>query len=186
MKKVKIVAPDKPWPEGLKSLPTPDRRLASMALQRNTLRILLSIFSVLLLTMVLCFDAIAKETPWLITPEEAALAPAEEDGVRTRGLSDAGPCIEVAKPAEGEILTGATEILIRFLPKTVTIDLTSLKVTLLKFISIDLTDRLKPYIDAAGINVKDVKVPTGTYRVRISLSDTQGKTTSKELAFEVR
>jgi len=158
-----------------------------MTLKRPALTLFPSVLLGFLLTAVLCLDAaFAKETPWLITPEEAALAPAEEDGIRTRGLSDAGPGVEVVKPAEGEILTGAAEILVRFLPKTITIDLTSLKVTLLKFIPIDLTDRLKPYIDAAGINVKDVKVPTGTYRVRISLSDAQGKTTSKELAFEVR
>lgn len=96
------------------------------------------------------------------------------------------PVVEVVKPEDGGVLSGPAEILVRFLPKTVAIDLTSLKVTLLKFISIDLTDRLKPYVNLQGITVKDAKVPTGTYRVRISLSDTQGKTTAKEIAFEIR
>lgn len=127
-----------------------------------------------------------EEQSWLISPDEAALAPAQDDGIRSRGLSDAGPGIEIVKPEEGAVIPGAAEILIRFLPKNVTIDLTSLKVTLLKFISIDLTDRLKPYVNLDGIAVKDAKVPTGTYRVRISLSDSQGKTSTREISFEIR
>lgn len=78
------------------------------------------------------------------------------------------------------------EILIRFLPKSVTIDLSSLKVTLLKFIPIDLTDRLKSYVNQDGIMVKEAKVPTGAYRVRITLSDVQGKTSMREISFEIR
>lgn len=87
--------------------------------------------------------AATGEHDWLISPEEAALAPTEDDGIRSRSLSDAGPEIDIVKPSEGEVVPSPAEILIRFLPKTVTIDLTSLKVTLLKFIPIDLTDRMK-------------------------------------------
>lgn len=123
---------------------------------------------------------------WLITPNEAALAPATDDGIRPRGLNDAGPGIEIVRPMEGEVVPSPAEILIRFLPKTVTIDLSSLKVTLLKFIPIDLTERLKPYVKPDGIVVKDAKVPTGSYRVRIALSDAQGKTSTREISFEIR
>lgn len=128
----------------------------------------------------------ASSDNWLITPDEAALAPAVDDGIRPRGLNDAGPGIEVVRPKEGEIVPNPAEILIRFLPKTVTIDLSSLKVTLLKFIPIDLTDRLKPYVNPDGIAVKDAKVPAGAYRVRITLSDAQGKTSMREISFEIR
>ncbi len=123
---------------------------------------------------------------WLITPDEAAAAPAQDDGIRSRGLTDAGPGIEVVRPKEGEIVPSPAEILIRFLPKSVTIDLSSLKVTLLKFIPIDLTDRLKSYVNQDGIMVKEAKVPTGAYRVRITLSDVQGKTSMREISFEIR
>jgi hypothetical protein len=145
------------------------------------------LIAVVITTSISTDHSFAKEDQsWLITPDEAALAPAEDDGIRSRGLSDAGPGIEIVKPEEGAVIPGAAEILIRFLPKTVTIDLTSLKITLLKFISIDLTDRLKPYVNLDGIAVKDAKVPTGTYRVRISLSDFQGKTSTREISFEIR
>lgn len=123
---------------------------------------------------------------WLITPDEAALAPAQDDGIRSRALSDAGPGIEIVRPTEGAIVPSPAEILIRFLPKSVTIDLSSLKVTLLKFIPIDLTDRLKSYVNQDGIMVKEAKVPTGAYRVRITLSDVQGKTSMREISFEIR
>lgn len=128
----------------------------------------------------------ASSDNWLITPDEAALAPAVDDGIHPRGLNDAGPGIEIVRPTEGAIVPSPAEILIRFLPKSVTIDLSSLKVTLLKFIPIDLTDRLKPYVNLNGIAVKDAKVPTGTYRVRITLADAQGKTSTREISFEVQ
>jgi hypothetical protein len=128
----------------------------------------------------------ASPDSWLITPDEAVLAPAVDDGIRSRALSDAGPGIEIVKPAEGEIVPSPAEILIRFLPKSVAVDLSSLKVTLLKFIPIDLTDRLKPYVSPNGIVVKEANVPTGAYRVRITLSDAQGKTSMREISFEIR
>ncbi len=84
------------------------------------------------------------------------------------------------------VIPSPTELLVRFLPKTVTIDLTSLKVTLLKFIPIDLTDRLKPYVSVDGIIMKDARVPSGGYRVRIVLADAQGKTSVREMSFEVQ
>lgn len=93
----------------------------------------------------------ASSANWLITPGEAALVPAVGDGIRPRGLSDAGLGIENVRPKEGEIVPNPSEILIRFLPKTVTIDLASPKVTLLKFIPIDLTDRLKRYVNSDRI-----------------------------------
>ncbi len=128
----------------------------------------------------------ASPDSWLITPDEAVLAPAIDDGIRSRALSDAGPGIEIVKPAEGEIVPSPAEIMIRFLPKSVAVDLSSLKVTLLKFIPIDLTDRLKPYVNPNGIAVKEANVPAGAYRVRITLSDAQGKTSMREISFEIR
>ena len=123
---------------------------------------------------------------WLITPAEAVLAPAQDEGIRSRALNDAGPGIEFIKPLDGAVVSSPAQILIRFLPKTVTIDLTTVKVTLLKFIPIDLTDRLKPYISFDGIILKDAKVPPGRYRVRIALADAQGKTSAREMSFEVQ
>lgn len=132
-------------------------------------------------------SAMAGQIGWLITPDEAALAPPSADQmIRPRGLSSDGPGIEIVKPEDGESIPSPAELLIRFIPKTGSIDLASLKVTLLKFISIDLTDRLRPYVNSDGIAMKDAKVPAGSYRVRISLADTAGKVSSRELSFEVR
>src|SRR5262245_38541761 len=131
-------------------------------------------------------NALKEDRAWLITPEEAALDPSTDQDIQARGLSDDGPRIEIVKPKQGELVPSPAEILIQFVPRRVTIDLTSLKVTQLKFISIDLTERLKPYISMQGISVKDAKVPAGTYRVRISLSDESGTTTTKEISFVIQ
>ena len=59
---------------------------------------------------------------WLITPDQAALAPAQDADIQARGLSDAGPRIEILKPKQGELVSSPAEILVQFLPKTETID----------------------------------------------------------------
>src|SRR5262245_31826847 len=78
----------------------------------------------------------SEQSSWLITPNEAALAPADAlEDIKSRSLNEAGPNIDVVKPQDGEDAGSPAEILVRFLPRAATIDLTSLKVTLLKFIS---------------------------------------------------
>ena len=41
------------------------------------------------------------------------------------------------------------------------------------------------YATADGIQVKEAKIPSGKHRVRITVSDTAGSTTVKELMLEV-
>jgi hypothetical protein len=56
------------------------------------------------------------------------------------------------------------------------------KVKLLKFITIDITDRVKAYITQEGIHVKSVKsvkVPKGKHRIEFSIADNQGRRASK-------
>ena len=71
------------------------------------------------------------------------------------------------------------------MPKTGPVDLTSLKVTVVKFLPFDITDRLRDYATADGIQVKEAKIPVGKHIVRISVADTQGARSIKEIEFEV-
>ena len=131
--------------------------------------------------------AFAGSEIWLITPEEAAMAPAAEKSlIQSRGLSESGPAIEVVKPTDGGEAPSPLEILIRFAARTETVDLSSLKVSLLKFITIDITDRVRPYATASGIDVKEAKIPAGKHRVRISVADTKGDVSTRDVSFEVR
>jgi hypothetical protein len=62
--------------------------------------------------------AIAGSDAWLITPEEAAMASAPEESlIQRRGLSEAGPVIEIVKPVEGGSAPSPLEILIRFVAR---------------------------------------------------------------------
>lgn len=129
----------------------------------------------------------AAQNEWLITPDEAALAPApEEESIRSRGLTDAGPRIDIVKPVDDVPQASPFEIQIRFYPRAAAVKPESVKVQLVKFISIDITDRVKPYLSGSGLEVKEAKIPSGTHRVRISVSDEQGATSSREMELEVK
>ena len=126
---------------------------------------------------------------WLITPEEAAMAPALEagKGLLEVGREDitAGPVIDVVEPANGSREPMPVQVLIRFTALSEPLDLASLKVFLIKFIQIDITDRIRPYVTPDGIQVKEAKIPPGKHRVRISLADRTGAVSVREVAFEV-
>lgn len=130
---------------------------------------------------------VGAEELWLISPEEAAARPASEDSlIRSRGLNDRGPKIDVLKPVEDTPQQSPLEILIRFYPNPAAVNPESVKVQLVKFISIDITDRVKPYLSETGIDVKEAKIPAGTHLVRISVSDGKGETSSREIELQVR
>lgn len=140
---------------------------------------------------VLCLaSAVHAETgDWLITPEEAAMAPPAQPprGIVGVGREDIsiGPIIEVVEPLNGGRGPMPIQVLIRFTPRAEPIDLASLKVTLVKFIQIDITDRIRPFVTPEGIQVKEAKIPPGKHRVRITVSDKAGDLSVKEVSFEV-
>ena len=138
--------------------------------------------------------ATAGNAVWLITPEEAAMpaAPSEEGGLKGgtpfdigREGPDIGPIIEVIKPTEGVPQQAPIEVAIRFTPRQQQIDLKSLKVAVVKFISIDITDRVRPYLSEEGIQIPDAKLPSGEHTVRISLSDVTGAVSVKQATIKV-
>jgi hypothetical protein len=140
---------------------------------------------------VLCLASTGQTetSDWLITPDEAAMASAAEPprGIVGVGREDisAGPVIEVVEPLNGGRGPMPIQVLIRFTPRSEPVDLASLKVTLVKFIPIDITDRIRPFVTPEGIQVKEAKIPPGKHRVRITISDKVGDLSVKEVAFEV-
>lgn len=150
---------------------------------------------VLALSVLLCplsGGAKSSET-WLITPEEAAMAPAADaNGLHGGGLTEigredinAGPEIEILKPVDGGRVPSPVEVAVRFIPRLDAVDLASLKVSIVKFITIDITDRIRPYATAEGIQLKEANIPSGKHRVRIAVSDKAGGVSSKEFWLEV-
>lgn len=135
----------------------------------------------------------AQMEAWFITPEEAAMAPAAKADPLQGGDQfeigrndlDLGPMIEVQKPVAGSPQKSPIEIVVKFTPRAFPIDLSTLEVGLVKFFTIDITDRIVEYTTDKGIQRKDASIPSGSHRVRISLSDTTGAISTKEFLFEV-
>jgi len=123
----------------------------------------------------------------LITPEEAAQPDAPVPrGVKLRTIQENGPQIKIFSPNPAEpirvpfILDIAFEA---FSDKTV--DLDSLSIKYLKLIAIDLTGRMKPYLNGNRLVVKEVKVPQGKHRLQFSIAYASGEKTMMEIVLNV-
>jgi len=140
-------------------------------------------------------ETVASENYWLITPQEAALPPVPtrrptipgelpfDIGREDLGL---GPIIEIVKPNQKGPIKSPAAILVRFEKRLTSINLESLKVTLVKFISIDITDRIKPYVSIEGIDIPDAPLPSGEHLVRLALEDVEGNMGVKELNLNIQ
>ena len=126
----------------------------------------------------------AANPVWLIMPEEAAL-PEHVHNEKLTNLSmplpNTGPDIQLARPLMGTANASPLEIKIQFQPRKAPIDLSTLNVTLVKWINIDLTDRVKDYTTPEGIHILKAELPSGEYTVRVTLGDTDGGMTVKQV-----
>jgi hypothetical protein len=130
---------------------------------------------------------------WLITPEEAGMPAAPGSEIMTRGigpfdisrdLPDTGPLIDVIKPTAGKALP-PLEVSVKFAARNAPVDVNSLKVTVVKLVPIDITDRVRPYVTPEGIQIPDARLPSGEHKVRISLADNAGGVTKREMTVTV-
>jgi hypothetical protein len=55
------------------------------------------------------------------------------------------------------------------------IDPDTVKVIFLRSPNVDLTSRVKPFIQADGINMQDAELPPGEYMVRVDVKDSDGR-----------
>jgi hypothetical protein len=86
------------------------------------------------------------------------------------------PQIVVDTPEAGAQVATPFPVKIRFVPSAGSkINVSSVKIEVLKLVAISLLSRVKPYLSAAGINVPEAKIPAGTYNVRVAVADDQGR-----------
>lgn len=121
----------------------------------------------------------------LITPSEAAL-PAEQPLGQSRGISRGPTLVIVSPPPSAGTIKSPVNLQVRFQSHgAAQIDPASVLLTYEKAPAVDLTQRIKPYIAASGIDVENAEVPPGTHTLRLNVTDTDGHTTSVVFSFVV-
>lgn len=124
----------------------------------------------------------ASASEVLITEQEAKLPPAKDAKPDSRGITR-GPRISLI--TEPEVHSPLhLQLAFQFFGGA-KIDPQSLRVTLLKTPEVDLTSRVKPFIQANGIDMPDAETPAGEYNVRVELKDSDGRPAAKTFSLKV-
>ena len=118
----------------------------------------------------------------LITADEAR-QPAAATKPPSRAITR-GPGVKLASP---DSVSGTFGFKVVFEPRgSSKIDLASVKVEYLKGSGVDLTERLKPSIKPAGIEVAAAAAPAGEHPIRVSVRDDEGRLGTAELRLTVK
>lgn len=133
-------------------------------------------------SLLLFSSAVFSQTVQLIKDDEAKL-PAAAEKPRTRAITR-GPGVKLVSP---ESVSGQFPFKIAFEPRGESkIDTASIKVEYLKGSGIDLTDRLKPGIKPAGIEIPAAAAPAGEHPIRVTVRDSEGRQGSAEFKLTVK
>ena len=98
------------------------------------------------------------------------------DGLQKPETVVGAPQILVDTPESGGEVSAPFPVKIRFVPSAgAKINVSTVRIEVLKLVPISLLARVKPYLTAAGINVPEAKIPAGTYNVRVAVADDQGR-----------
>ncbi|QOZ10848.1 hypothetical protein [Bradyrhizobium sp. CCBAU 51765] len=110
----------------------------------------------------------------LISEEEAKLPPPKGAvAVDQRGILR-GPKVEFVSP--GGSASSPLRLVLKFQSYGgAKIDPESVKVIFLRTPNVDLTPRVKPFVQADGINMQDAELPPGEYTVRVDIKDSDGR-----------
>ena len=116
----------------------------------------------------------AAHTTQLITEDEAKLPPPKGAIATDRRGILRGPKVEIVAPS------GAAHSPLRLQLKFesfggATINPDSVRVIYLRSPNVDLTPRVKPFIQANGIDMPRAELPPGEYTVRVDVKDSDGR-----------
>ena len=121
--------------------------------------------------------ATAQSSIMLISDDEAKLPPPKSIPLDTRGITR-GPKIEVVAPREQFTSPGPVKLTFQTYGG-VRIDLGSLRVAYLRASDVDITERVKPFVNVSGIDLPSATVPAGEHWLRFEVKDADGRTVSK-------
>ena len=116
----------------------------------------------------------AAQATQLITEEEAKLPPPKGAITTDRRGILRGPKVEVVSPSDA--VSSPLRLQLKFESfGGAKIDPDSVKVIFLRSPNVDLTSRVKPFIQSDGINMLDAELPPGEYMVRVDIKDSDGR-----------
>jgi len=139
---------------------------------------------VILSVVFLSLTAEAATDEWLITPLETQIqvwnGSYAEPVAATEGP---GPAIVLKSPKIFKKLRSPIDIFIAFEPgkSGKPADMTTLKVTLIGFININITDRLREYIRGTTLDVEEAELPSGQHRLRMQIKDVDGNLNERDV-----
>jgi hypothetical protein len=120
----------------------------------------------------------------LITEEEAKLPPPKGAIVADRRGVTRGPKIQYIE--DGKEIHSPTHFQLKF--ETfggAKIDPDSVKVTYLRTPNVDLTPRVKAFVQASGIDIPDIELPVGDHMLRVDVKDSDGRAGSTSFVLKV-
>ena len=119
----------------------------------------------------------------LITAEEAQLPPPKGAvGNERRGVTR-GPKVELVSPTE---IQSPSKFQLKFQSfGGATIDLSAVKVVYMRTPNVDLTSRIKTYLQPTGVDMADVVLPPGEHMLRVDIKDSDGRAGSTSFVLKV-
>jgi hypothetical protein len=116
----------------------------------------------------------AAQATELITAAEAKLPPPKGAIAADRRGILRGPKVEVVSPSG--TVHSPLRLQLRFESfGGTTINPDSVKVVYLRTPNVDLTPRVKPFIQSNGIDMPEAELPPGEYTVRVDVKDSDGR-----------
>ncbi|TYL84365.1 hypothetical protein FXB40_45220 [Bradyrhizobium rifense] len=127
-----------------------------------------------LIAAALLVSGAARAATQLITEEEAKLPPPKGAVATDRRGILRGPKVEFVSP--GDSVSSPMRLQLKFESfGGAKIDPESVKVIFLRTPNVDLTPRVKPFVQADGINMQDAELPPGDYTMRVDIKDSDGR-----------
>jgi hypothetical protein len=122
----------------------------------------------------------------LVTPEEAKLP--IETKVASKTLPSDGPIIDVSSPTNGGTYDGPFPIVVEFRSgeNGLPVDMGSFQLEYKRAWGIDITSRVRGYIDGLALRIAQAEVPPGRHSVEIRIRDIGSNLSARILTVTVR
>ena len=136
-----------------------------------------------------------------VTKEAEKNEPVRHEGFDAKALTplamptltmskSAGPGLEIIQP-KLDVVKSPFELFVRFLPRDSQPDPKSIQVIAQKWIlqkfrgERDITDKVRPFVNAEGIHVTNTEVPSGRYEITLRVTDVSGRLSEGIVILEI-